>query len=90
MLFLKNIELLNTISYWLDKNRKAVSRFVIILAVLSVSFFLAPRIALGQRYPTILFFLLLAVGFFIIVMRWPIFGLVLVMVEDVCTFHGGA
>ena len=80
MLFLKNNELLKIISYWLDKNRKIVLRCALILAVLSASFLLAPRIALGNRYPTLLFLLFLAIGFFTIILRWPILGLVLVMV----------
>jgi hypothetical protein len=80
MLFLKNIGLLKTISYWLDENKKVVLRCALIFAVLSASFLLAPRIALGNRYPVLLFLLFLALGFFIVLLRWPILGLVFVLV----------
>jgi len=80
MIFLKNNELLKIISYWLDKNRRVVLQYAIILAVLSASFLLAPRIALGNRNPILLFLLFLAIGFFTIILRWPTLGLVLVMV----------
>jgi hypothetical protein len=80
MLFLKGNGLLNIIRDWLEKNRKIVSQFALILAVLSASFLLAPMVALGNRYPTLIFLLLLAIGFFTILLRWPVLGLVLVMV----------
>ena len=80
MIFLKNNELVKNISYWLDKNRKAVLRYALILTVLSASFLLAPRVALGNRNPTLLLLLFLAIGFFVIIIRFPTLGLVLVMV----------
>ncbi|MFZ2097215.1 MAG: hypothetical protein WAV05_11325, partial [Anaerolineales bacterium] len=80
MLFLKNNELLKIISYWLDKNRKVVLQCALILAVLSASILLAPKVALGYRNPMLLLLLFLAIGFFTIILRWPTLGLVSVMV----------
>ena len=80
MLFLKNNEFVKIITYWLDKNRQEVLRCALILTVLSASFLLAPRVALGHRYPVLLFLLFLAIGFFTIILHWPIIGLVLVIV----------
>ena len=80
MLFFKNNELLKIASHQLGKYKNVVLRFAFILAVLASSFLFAPKIALGNRYPILLSFLFLALGLFILILRWPILGLILVMV----------
>lgn len=80
MLFLKNNERVKNIIYWLDKNRESVLHSTLVLVVLFASYFLAPRISLGQRTPALLFLLLLAIGFFLILLRWPILGLLALLI----------
>lgn len=80
MLFLKNNGLIKNIGGWLDDHKKQILRNALIFAVVSASFVLTPRIVLGNRNPTLLFILLLAVGMFVIILRWPILGLLGVLV----------
>jgi hypothetical protein len=80
MLSLKNNDFVKITSKWLDKKRIVVLRYALILAVLSASVIFAPKVALGNRYTILLSLLFLAIGFFIIILRWPTLGLVLVMV----------
>jgi len=80
MLSLKNNDLVKITSKWLDKKRIVVLRYAIILAVLCASVIFAPKVALGNRNPNLLFLLFLTIGSFIIILRWPTLGLVLVMV----------
>jgi len=58
-------------------------RCTIILGVLTASFLLAPRVALGDRIPLLSFLFILAIGFLTIIFRWPILGLILIMVGGI-------
>jgi hypothetical protein len=67
-------------SQWLDKNRLALVRSALIVAVLAASALFAPRVALGSRYPSLLATAFFALITLLVILRWPTLGLILGLV----------
>jgi hypothetical protein len=80
MLSLKHNDFVKFISYWLESNKRLFWQCVLIFTVLTTSLLIAPRVVIGNRNPTLLLLLLLAVIPITIFLRWPTLGLVSVMV----------
>src|SRR3972149_2275078 len=79
-------------SAWLDRNRSTLIRSALIISVLSASLFFAPRVALGNRYPTLLALALFGAVSFGIALRWPTLGLIAGLVGGAVvpfTWQGG-
>ena len=79
-------------STWLDRNRSTLIRSALIISVLSASLFFAPRVALGNRYPTLLALALFGAVSFGIALRWPTLGLIAGLVGGAVvpfTWQGG-
>jgi hypothetical protein len=75
---------------WLEKEWELILRHAVIIGVLSSSLYLAPRIARGgHRYPAFLFLLFLVVVLAVLFMRWPVLGLILVILgASFIPYHG--
>jgi len=61
---------------WVDQNRTALFRFLVIPSVLIAVAFLVPKMFVGNRYPALMLVALLFLVVLIVFLRRPIFGLI--------------
>lgn len=73
MINLRNIEI-NT-ARWLDQNRRWLIKGILIFAVLVLGAEMIPGVILGNRYPSLFFMFYVLVAGLIILLRWPLLGL---------------
>jgi hypothetical protein len=84
-----NKDLLKNTRTWVDQNRNATLRYVLIASVLGFSAILVPRIAAGNRTPQLIGLAILAVLGLIALMRWPIIGFIGVIVGSMFISFSG-
>jgi O-antigen ligase len=63
-------------SHWLQQNRSSLFRFCIVAGVLSAAVVLAPSILSGNPIPTLIFLCYVGVIILIVLLRWPVLGLI--------------
>jgi O-antigen ligase len=63
-------------NHWLEQNKSSLFRFCVVASVFLFAAGLAPPVVSGSRYPTLLFLLYIGLAIVIVLLRWPVLGLI--------------
>jgi hypothetical protein len=66
--------------HWLQRNKSSLFRLCVVASVFLAAAGLAPHIVSGNRYSTLLFLLYIGLAVVIVLLRWPVLGLILTII----------
>jgi hypothetical protein len=77
------LTIFNSVNRWIDQNKENLIRLLGVTFVLSFALLLAPRVALRNRIPTLLFLLVIGGLSGLVILRWPALSLIVTILGGI-------